>query len=110
MVLIANEADVAALAWKDLRDAGYHNVYRTDEGYRTWQSAGLPEALHPEPLSPEACIDYLFFVHDRHEGNQDAAKAYLAWETGLIAQCATDELKVFRISAGILHPAPGAAA
>ncbi|WP_434034968.1 rhodanese-like domain-containing protein [Cupriavidus sp. a3] len=103
VVLLASEADVAALAWKDLLDAGYGNVLRTDEGYQTWLSAGLPQAVDAEPLPPATRIDYLFFVHDRHEGNQDAARAYLAWETGLIAQCEEDELQVFRILADTRH-------
>ncbi|WP_455280819.1 rhodanese-like domain-containing protein [Cupriavidus necator] len=95
VVLIANEPEVAIVAGKDLLDAGYRHVYRTDNGHRTWQAAGLPEDTGPLPR--EERIDYLFFVHDRHEGNADAARAYLAWETGLIAQCAPDELAVFRI-------------
>ncbi|MGO4331423.1 rhodanese-like domain-containing protein [Cupriavidus sp. 2TAF22] len=111
VVLIASEPGVAALAGKDLLEAGYRHVYRTDDGYRTWQSAGLPEALAPQPLPAQARIDYLFFVHDRHEGNRDAARAYLAWETGLIAQCAPDELGVFRIAApGRDAPQPAASA
>ncbi|RDK05272.1 sulfurtransferase [Cupriavidus lacunae] len=98
VVLIASEPDVAILAGGDLLEAGYRHVYRTDNGYATWQSAGLPQAVAPEPLPARARIDYLFFVHDRHEGNRDAARAYLAWEIGLIAQCAPDELGVFRIA------------
>jgi len=42
-------------------------------------------------------------VHDRHEGILDAARAYLAWETGLIAQCAPDELRQFCIDAQPTH-------
>ncbi|KAI3597162.1 Rhodanese-related sulfurtransferase [Cupriavidus necator H850] len=99
MVLIASEPDMAILAGGDLLEAGYRHVYHTDNGYATWQSAGLPRAAALEPLPAKARIDYLFFVHDRHEGNRDAARAYLAWETGLIAQCAPDELGVFRIAA-----------
>lgn len=97
VVLIASEPHIANLAGQDLLAAGYRHVYRLAEGYRTWQAAGLPEATAAAALPPEARIDYLFFVHDRHEGNQAAARAYLAWETGLIAQCAADELGVFRI-------------
>ncbi len=48
-------------------------------------------------------IDYLFFVHDRHDGNLDAARAYLEWETGLIAQCEPDELAVFRVGEAVLR-------
>jgi hypothetical protein len=39
-------------------------------------------------------------VHDRHDGNLDAARRYLDWELGLIAQCSPDELAGFRIPAG----------
>ena len=31
-------------------------------------------------------IDYLFFVHDRHDGNKAAAQQYLAWELNLVDQ------------------------
>ena len=66
--------------------------------------------MDTEPLPLATRIDYLFFVHDRHEGNQDAARAYLAWETGLIAQCEEDELQVFRIPADTRSSPPEAGA
>ena len=43
------------------------------------------------------CIDFLFFVHDRHDGNKDAARRYLEWETGLIAQLDEDEINLYSI-------------
>lgn len=98
VVLIASEPGIAALAARDLREAGYRHVFLADDGHRTWQAADLPEAALPQPLPPEVRIDYLFFVHDRHEGNREAAEAYLAWETGLIGQCTSEELAAFRIS------------
>lgn len=99
VVLMASEPGIAGLAAKDLHEAGYRKVFRTEDGLRTWQEAGLPQSQQRTSLPPEARIDYLFFVHDRHEGNREAAKAYLAWETGLIGQCTQEELRVFRISA-----------
>ena len=51
-------------------------------------------------MPPDAeCIDYLFFVHDRHAGNREAMKQYLAWETGLLAQLDEQDRASFRISA-----------
>ena len=50
-----------------------------------------------EPADSE-CIDYLFFVHDRHDGNKDAARRYLEWETGLISQLDDDEINLYSIS------------
>jgi hypothetical protein len=67
------------------------------DGLDAWERAGLPVERFAIVLPREARIDYLFFVHDRHDGNLDAARAYLEWETGLIAQCEPDELSVFRI-------------
>ncbi|MNT95345.1 hypothetical protein D3C72_2372060 [compost metagenome] len=49
--------------------------------------------------SDEACIDYLFFVHDRHDGNKAAARQYLAWETNLVKQIDERELATYRFPA-----------
>ena len=50
-----------------------------------------------EPVDSE-CIDYLFFVHDRHDGNKESARRYLEWETGLISQLDEDEINLYSIS------------
>ena len=50
-----------------------------------------------EPADSE-CIDYLFFVHDRHDGNKESARRYLEWETGLISQLDEDEINLYSIS------------
>jgi len=99
IVLFADSAALAALAALDLRDAGFHNVSIARDGIDTFSKAGYTMGSTPDVPSDDERIDYLFFVHDRHEGNLDAARAYLAWETGLIAQCAPDELQHFRIDA-----------
>jgi hypothetical protein len=36
-------------------------------------------------------------VHDRHDGNKEAARRYLAWETGLVAQLDAKEISAFRL-------------
>jgi hypothetical protein len=64
-------------------------------------SSGFPlefETISTPTIPADAqCIDYLFFVHDRHDGNKDAARRYLEWETGLIAQLDQDELNMYSI-------------
>jgi rhodanese-related sulfurtransferase len=56
------------------------------------------EVISSDALPPDAdCIDFLFFVHDRHDGNKDAARRYLEWETGLIAQLDEDEINLYSI-------------
>lgn len=91
--------DAAQLVAGDLRDAGYANVTTAAQGIDAWKEAVDRSALQ---IPREERIDFLFFVHDRHEGNLDAARAYLAWETGLIAQCEADELAAFRVGEAAL--------
>jgi hypothetical protein len=56
------------------------------------------ETVSSETQPPDSdCIDFLFFVHDRHDGNKDAARRYLEWETGLIAQLDEDEMNLYSI-------------
>jgi rhodanese-related sulfurtransferase len=94
VVLIAEDAALASLAARDLREAGVAQVLRAS--WQTCIDSGLARVSTPEEPSDAEAIDYLFFVHDRHDGNLDAARRYLAWETGLIAQCSADELAAFR--------------
>ncbi|MES2610065.1 MAG: rhodanese-like domain-containing protein [Pseudomonadota bacterium] len=95
VLLLAPDAATAQLAAVDLAEAGWRHVHWTS--HAQWSGAGL--AHQTSPLSPGdgEAIDYLFFVHDRHDGNLDAARRYLEWETGLIAQCSPQELGTFRL-------------
>ncbi|MDR0225530.1 MAG: sulfurtransferase [Burkholderiaceae bacterium] len=104
LLLVAPDVETAALAASEL--PGHTALFWTRG--QDWSAAGLAEEGSPQSPSDARSIDYLFFVHDRHEGNLDAARRYLAWETGLIAQCAPDELAAFRLPAGAppLAPAP----
>ncbi|SAK80945.1 rhodanese domain-containing protein [Caballeronia pedi] len=98
-----NARPAARLVADDLRDAGFADVSIVASGIDGWKGAVDRAELH---LTPARRIDFLFFVHDRHEGNLDAARAYLAWETGLIAQCAADELAAFRVGEAALLTQP----
>lgn len=86
LVLVADDPAVAALAADEARSLGAASVELLAGGTAAWEAAGHP--LVPSPALPADadCIDYLFFVHDRHDGNREAARRYLAWETGLVAQ------------------------
>ena len=99
LLLFADEPAVAGIAATDLRELGFTSLYLAANGIDTWKKAGLPLESTPDVPADAARIDYLFFVHDRHDGNLEAARQYLDWETGLIAQCSPDELAVFRIDA-----------
>jgi rhodanese-related sulfurtransferase len=95
VVLIADEPSVAALAAIDLVAAGAKDVRVLGGGFEAWQSAGLPVESSPDRPSDADCIDFLFFTHDR-QSNPDAARQYLAWETGLLDQLDGQERGVFR--------------
>ncbi len=91
----APSAELAQLHAADLAEAGWTQVHWALQA--EWLAAGLPTKATPDSPSDAEAIDYLFFVHDRHDGNLEAARRYLAWETGLIAQCQADELASFQL-------------
>ncbi|MGS0897552.1 rhodanese-like domain-containing protein [Burkholderia stagnalis] len=95
VVLITDQPEVAGLASIDLREAGFALIAQADSDAGLWRSAGV-NVVEGDDLPREARIDYLFFAHDRHTGNLDAARQYLAWEQGLIAQCSPVEIGVFK--------------
>ncbi|AOB30474.1 sulfurtransferase [Bordetella sp. H567] len=96
VILLAADAAVAALAARELAGMGIDQVRLNMDGPDAWRAAGLPmEASENEPADKD-CIDYLFFVHDRHDGNKAAARQYLAWETNLIHQIDEQERSIFR--------------
>ncbi len=95
LLLIAPDAETAATAAGEIPPGTVSSIHWALEA--DWAAAGLPEDSSPNRPTDSESIDYLFFVHDRHDGNLDAARRYLAWETGLIAQCAPDELSGFRL-------------
>jgi len=97
VVLVSEDADVAQLAAVDLFEAGVMDVKLLDGGLSAWTRAGYPTEFSPADPPDAECIDYLFFVHDRHAGNREAMKQYLAWETGLIAQLDEQDRASFRI-------------
>ncbi|MDM0037592.1 rhodanese-like domain-containing protein [Variovorax sp. J22G21] len=95
VLLIATDDIVARLAAQDLREAGWQRLsWATAEAV---ESAGWIQQATPDSPTDAEAVDYLFFVHDRHDGNLDAARRYLDWELGLVAQCAPQELAAFRL-------------
>lgn len=97
VVLVADKPETAELIALDIRETGIGKLYRAEHGNATLEAAGFTLEATPNDPPDQARIDYLFFVHDRHEGNKEAAKQYLEWEMGLIAQCTANELATFRL-------------
>ncbi|MDH0850961.1 rhodanese-like domain-containing protein [Delftia tsuruhatensis] len=94
IVLVADEPGMAQWAALELQGAA---PLLLEGGLAAWQQAGLPVEATPDSPTDAECIDYLFFVHDRHDGNKEAARRYLAWETGLVPQLDAQELAAFRL-------------
>jgi rhodanese-related sulfurtransferase len=101
VVLITDDAALASLAARELADAGNNNVRILDGGTAAWTQAGYVLEASPDQPADAECIDHLFFVHDRHAGNREAMRQYLAWETGLLAQLDAQERAEFRVGARV---------
>ena len=67
------------------------SVARTNGAAPVWRSNRRPGT----PRDAD-CIDHLFFVHDRHDGNLEASRRYLEWELGLVDQLDEQERSVLR--------------
>lgn len=99
VVLVSGDAEVAQVAATELLDAGIKDVKLLDGALAAWTAAGYATASSPNDPSDRDCLDHLFFVHDRHAGNKEAMRQYLAWETGLIAQLDAEDRAAFKIGA-----------
>ena len=97
VVLITRDTAVAQAAAIDLAEAGITDVKLLEGGLATWTQAGYPLEASPGVPPDADCIDYLFFVHDRHAGNREAMRQYLAWETGLIKQLDDQDKASFKV-------------
>jgi len=96
VVLVADDLGVAACASAQLAEMNV-SVQVLVGGLQAWIDAGLPVQTSPQSPSDAESIDYLFFVHDRHEGNKEAARRYLEWEINLVAQLDEQERRDFRL-------------
>jgi rhodanese-related sulfurtransferase len=100
-VLAADEPGIAALAALDLREAGCGDIRLATGGLAEWRATGLAIMATPDDPPGADCIDFLFFLHSRHDGDAEAARQYLAWETGLPAQLDAQERGTFRVATNL---------
>ncbi|MBK5344689.1 cystathionine beta-lyase [Pseudomonas sp. TH49] len=92
LVLLADDPLLAAYAAQELPEPQRAHLRLLDGGLAAWHAAGYTVEESPGTPANDQCIDFLFFTHDRHAGNKDAARQYLAWEIGLLAQMSDDEI------------------
>ena len=79
VVLYSEHETRARLAAPDLRAVTDAPVAILQGGREAWTKAGLPTETSPDTPPDSERIDYLFFVHDRHQGNEQAMRDYLSW-------------------------------
>ncbi len=98
-VLYSEHETRARLAAIDLREFTDAPVAILAGGFEAWTAQGLPAESSPGTPPDSECIDYLYFVHDRHLGNEQAMRDYLSWEEALPAQIEADGDAKFTIIA-----------
>ncbi|RMF02964.1 MAG: sulfurtransferase, partial [Alphaproteobacteria bacterium] len=94
-IILTGGRKTCELAAADLREMGCAALSWLQGDAEAWQSAGLSIVASPDEPADAERIDYLFFVHDRHTGNLEAARGYLEWELALAGQLDEQERGVF---------------
>ncbi len=97
IVVSADDSAVGVLAAADLAEIAAGAVALVQGGVEGWRAAGQLFAASPDDPPDAERIDYVFWNHDRHAGNQDAMRAYLRWETELPGEIARDGLAGFNV-------------
>ena len=100
LVVYCEHETRARLATFDLIEAGFTNVALLSGGREAWCNAGFVTKSDERALAREQRIDFLFWVHDRHLGNDDAAREYLRWEEALPAQLERSKEPPFPVVTG----------
>jgi len=97
-VYLIGSEEAAALVAKDLAGSGFAEIFAVDGGQAALVKAGADVEASPQQPGDAEAIDFLLFVHDRHDGNLDSSRRYLAWEQGLIGQLDAEERSAFALS------------
>ena len=97
IVLVASNPGIAALAASELSAAQLQRSRCIIADSATLAHYGKNIDATPDHPSNADCLDYLFFVHDRHNGNKLAATQYLQWEQNLVSQLDHQERSSFKI-------------
>jgi rhodanese-related sulfurtransferase len=99
IAVFAEDEAIGALAVSDLAELARGPVALVDGGIDAWRAAARPFTAAPDDPPDIDRIDYIFWNHDRHAGNEAAMRAYLRWETELPGEIARDGLAGFRLQA-----------
>ena len=97
IVLVASHPGIAALAASELSGQQLQRSRCIIADSATLARFGPNIDSTPDHPANADCLDYLFFVHDRHNGNKLAATQYLQWEQNLVSQLDHQERSSFKI-------------
>ncbi len=97
LLVFGNDTAQAQLVAGDLARSSAQTVYVVSGDLAQWQAAGIAIETTPDTPNDAQRIDFLFWLHDRHTGNADASRAYLAWEAALPAAIGSPTQAGFRI-------------
>jgi len=97
IVLVASNPGIASLAASELSAAQLQRSRCIIADSATLGRYGQNIDATPDHPANADCLDYLFFVHDRHNGNKLAATQYLQWEQNLVSQLDQQERSSFKI-------------
>lgn len=97
VLVFAQDLALARGVARELADSGVKASVVTGNAEQ-WRAAGI-EVSPGSPLPDSQRIDYLFWLHDRHDGNAQASAAYIAWEEDLPRQIGEHANARFRIGA-----------
>jgi len=92
IIIASRQAEIAELAAIDLQEHGHSRISRLEGGLDDWRKAGLTIMASVDQPGENECIDFLFFVHSRHDGDLEASRRYLEWEVNLLRQVDAQEL------------------
>ena len=98
VLLLGSSVRALQFLAQDLERHGLRNIYICAVTESALEQTGLALEQSDSIPSDAECIDFLFFVHDRHEGNKAAARKYLEWETNLVSQIDRQERNTFLLN------------
>lgn len=97
LILVADSETQASGLVFSLDALGFQRPKLLVADVDAWQGDGVLLENTPDWPVDDDCIDFLFFVHDRHDGNLEASRRYLEWETGLVSELDDEERDTFAI-------------
>ena len=101
VVIVADSDMIATLAAQRLAELGVASIQRLSGDEAAWREAGFTLVATPGQPPDSESSDLLLHIHQRNNpnGSEAGAKAYLAWEIGLVDQLDDQERASFRLTA-----------